>query len=117
MKAKTPMTSSYLRKFSGTPKLEPDDLQFYQELVGMLIWATELGRVDILHAVSLLYQYQAYPREGHLEQVLQILVEKYLGAMLFAQNIYNIYIYIMKCIILNNCSDYTVFYWLLFPQK
>jgi hypothetical protein len=38
----------------------------------MLRWATELGRVDILHEVSILSQYQASPREGHREQVMHI---------------------------------------------
>jgi hypothetical protein len=38
----------------------------------MLRWATELGRVDILLEVSLLSQYQASPREGHLEQIMHI---------------------------------------------
>ena len=36
----------------------------------MLRWATELGRVDILHEVALLSQYQVSPREGYLEQLL-----------------------------------------------
>ena len=38
----------------------------------MLRWATELGQVDVLHEVSLLSQYQAAPRQGHLEQALHI---------------------------------------------
>jgi hypothetical protein len=38
----------------------------------MLRWATELGRVDILFEVSILSQYQASPREGHLGQVMHI---------------------------------------------
>jgi hypothetical protein len=46
--------------------------QYFQELIGMLRWATEIGRVDILHEISILSQYQASPREGHLEQVLHI---------------------------------------------
>ena len=41
-------------------------------MIGMLRWATELGRVDVLHEVSLLSQYQASPRQGHLEQALHI---------------------------------------------
>ena len=41
-------------------------------MIGMLRWATELGRVDILHEISLLSQYQASPREGHMEQILHI---------------------------------------------
>jgi len=38
----------------------------------MLRWATELGRVDISHEVALLSQYQAFPREGYLKQLLNI---------------------------------------------
>ena len=38
----------------------------------MLRWATELGRVDVIHEISLLSQYQASPRQGHIEQVLHI---------------------------------------------
>ena len=41
-------------------------------MIGMLRWATELVRVDVLHEVSLLSQYQASPRQGHIEQVLHI---------------------------------------------
>ena len=45
---------------------------FYQELIGILRWATELGRADILHEVSILSQYQASPREGHLNELMHI---------------------------------------------
>ena len=38
----------------------------------MLRWAIELGRVDIYHEVSILSQFQASPREGHLEEALHI---------------------------------------------
>jgi hypothetical protein len=38
----------------------------------MLQWATELGRVEILHEVLILSQYQASPREGHMEQIMHI---------------------------------------------
>ena len=41
-------------------------------MMGMLRWATELGKVDVLHELSLLSQYQASPRQGHLEQALHI---------------------------------------------
>ena len=44
----------------------------FRELIGMLRWATELGRVDILTEVSVLSQHQAIPRQGHLEEVLHI---------------------------------------------
>ena len=71
-RVQTPMVSSYLPELDETPELEKDDIQYYQELIGVLRWATELGRVDILLEVSLLSQYQAAPWEGHLEQLLHI---------------------------------------------
>lgn len=71
-KPKTPMSQSYSPELDCSPELDDDDLQYFQELIGMLRWATELGRVDVLHETSLLSQYLASPREGHLEQALQI---------------------------------------------
>ena len=41
-------------------------------MIGILRWATELGRKYILHEVSILSQYQAAPREGHMEEILHI---------------------------------------------
>jgi hypothetical protein len=67
-----PMSTSYAPELDDSPELNQDDLTYYQELIGVLRWATELGRVDILHEVSLLSQYQACPRVGHMEQVMRI---------------------------------------------
>ena len=69
----TPMSLSYYPELDKSPELESDDVTLYQEIIGMLRWATELGRVDIMHEVALLSQYQALPREKHLEQVLRII--------------------------------------------
>jgi hypothetical protein len=44
----------------------------YQELIGILRWAVELGRVDILLATSLMSTYMAMPREGHLQQLYRM---------------------------------------------
>ena len=41
-------------------------------MIGILRWAIELGRADILLEVSLLSQFQASPRQGHLEQAYHI---------------------------------------------
>ena len=38
----------------------------------MLRWANELGRIYILHKLSILSQYQAAPREGHIKEILHI---------------------------------------------
>ena len=37
-----------------------------------LRWICELGRVDVLHEVSIISQYLVQPRNGHLEQCLNI---------------------------------------------
>jgi hypothetical protein len=70
--AKTPMQSSFVPELDQTPELNPDDITLYQEMIGMLRWATELGRVDILHEIAILSQYQSSPREGHMEQLLRV---------------------------------------------
>ena len=71
-KVDTPMSNYYTPELDVTKELGSDDVTFYQELIGVLRWATEIGRVDILLEVSLLSQYSASPREGHLEQLLCI---------------------------------------------
>ncbi len=68
----TPMNNTYVPEMDVTHELSAEDMTFYQELIGVLRWATEIGRVDILLEVALLSQYQANPREGHLEQLLHI---------------------------------------------
>ena len=47
-------------------------MNYYQNLIGILRWAMELGRIDIYLEVSLLSAYNAQPRQGHLEQVFHI---------------------------------------------
>ncbi|CAJ1955423.1 unnamed protein product [Cylindrotheca closterium] len=71
-KAVTPMNSDYTPELDDSSELNAHDHTYFQELIGVLRWATEIRRVDILLKVSLLSQYQAGPREGHMEQLLQI---------------------------------------------
>ena len=71
-RANTPMMASFVPELDSSNELGAEDLQFYQEMIGMLRWATELGRVDILIEVSLLSQYQASAREGHMREALRI---------------------------------------------
>lgn len=71
-KAPTPMASNYQPETDGSPELNSDDVTTFQELIGILRWAIEIGRVDILTEVSMLSSYQASPRHGHLEQVYHI---------------------------------------------
>ena len=66
------MSSDYTHELYSTTELELDGITIYQELIGELRWAIEIGRVDIGHEVSVLSSYQAAPRDGHLQQILHI---------------------------------------------
>jgi hypothetical protein len=68
----TPLKHGYKPELDCTGELKADGLQWYQELIGSLRWAVEIGRVDILLETSNMSTYLALPREGHLEQVLHI---------------------------------------------
>ena len=71
-KCNTPIEGGYRPETDATEELKADGLQFYQELIGVLRWAVEIGRVDILLEVSLMSSHLALPRIGHLEQVIHI---------------------------------------------
>jgi hypothetical protein len=71
-KCLTPFSCTYEPWLEASAELKADGLQYYQELIGVLRWAVEIGRLDILLEVSLLSTYLAVPREGHLEQALHI---------------------------------------------
>ena len=49
-----------------------EGLQRYQELISILRWAVELGRVDILLETALMSTHPALPRRRHLEQLYHI---------------------------------------------
>ena len=70
--AATPMTKSFLPELDETEELGPGGIQFYQEMIGMLGWATELGITDILQELSILSQYQPAPREGHMGYIVHV---------------------------------------------
>ena len=72
-KCYTPLQNGYKPELDYTAELKADGLQWYQEMVGQLRWAIELGRCDLLLEVSHMSRYLASPREGHLEQVLHIM--------------------------------------------
>jgi hypothetical protein len=67
-----PFRTDYKPELDVTAELKLDGHRYYQELIGVLRWAVELGRLDILLETSLLSAYLASPREGHLEAVFHI---------------------------------------------
>jgi hypothetical protein len=56
------------------PELDVSDelSSHYLQLIGIVRWAIELGRIDIFHEVSLLSQYQVNPRVGHLDVMYHV---------------------------------------------
>ncbi len=68
----TPMTTGYRPELDYSPFLNDSAATYYMELIGILRWAVELGRIDIIVAVSLLSSYTMQPRAGHLDQVFHV---------------------------------------------
>ena len=71
-RAPTPLRQGYRPELDVTPELNAKEANYYQSLIGILGWAVELGRIDIITEVSELSSYLAMPREGHLESALHI---------------------------------------------
>jgi hypothetical protein len=71
-KVTTPMSAGYRPELDQSAELDPRRASYFQGVIGVLRWACELGRVDILVPVSMLSRYLANPREGHLQQVFHI---------------------------------------------
>ena len=60
-KVKMPFPSGYKPELDMTDELDDDKASRFQQLIGVLHWAIELSRVDILYEVSVLLQYLAMP--------------------------------------------------------
>ena len=67
-----PYPSSYRPEIDVTGLLSDILINRYQQLIGMLRWSVELGRVDIQTEISCLSQHLCAPREGHLKAVYQV---------------------------------------------
>jgi hypothetical protein len=72
-KADRPTPLGYRPEVDVSPELNDEMANGYQQLIGILRWACELGRVDILFEVSSLALHSAMPREGHLEVVYHVI--------------------------------------------
>ena len=71
-KITTTLSSGYLPECDGSRELNHEEQNYYQGVIGVLRWICELGRLDIIVAVSLMSRYLAQARYGHLEQVHHI---------------------------------------------
>ena len=62
-----PLPTNYKPELDTTDECSEEHASRFRQIIGILRWAIELGRFDILIEVSLMSQYQAAPRQGHLE--------------------------------------------------
>ena len=66
----------YHLELDTSVKCTKEQVTLYQNVIGILRWVVELGRIDIAFEVSLLSLYQVQPQTGHLIQALHVV--KYL---------------------------------------
>ena len=67
-----PLPTNYEPELDSSSECDEEAASRFRQLIGILRWACELGRLDIQLEVSLMSQYQASPREGHLEALYLI---------------------------------------------
>ena len=70
--ARNPSPTGYKPEIDVTDELDQTLASRFMQLIGILRWAVEIGRIDIYLETSLLSQYQANPRFGHLEAAYHI---------------------------------------------
>ena len=63
---------NYRPELDVSPFCNHEQHTIFQNLIGMLRWIVELGRIDVNLETSLLSSYLASPRIGHLHQALHI---------------------------------------------
>jgi len=74
LKSKAPsvLPTGYRPELDVSKELTPDLANLYQQHIGILRWAVELGRIDIATEASMLASFSACPREGHLDAVFHM---------------------------------------------
>ena len=66
-KCVTPLLINYAPWKEDLTDLMADGVQRYQKLIGQIIWAIDIVRLDILLEASLLLSYFVMPQVGHLD--------------------------------------------------
>ncbi|KAL7527756.1 hypothetical protein ACHAWF_002296, partial [Thalassiosira exigua] len=66
---RNPILSGYKPELDTTEECDPEHHSRFQQLIGILRWAVELGRIGIHIEVAIMSQYSVTPRVGHLEAV------------------------------------------------
>lgn len=71
-KAETVMPSGYRPELDASAYCGPELAHYYQQQIGVLRWAVELGRINICTEVSMLAAFTVAPRIGHFNAMLHI---------------------------------------------
>jgi hypothetical protein len=71
-KVPTPLSSGYRPELDVSPLLKDEEANYYQQLIGVLRWAVELGRIDIAFPIAIMSKYLVQPREGHLNELFHL---------------------------------------------
>ena len=71
-KVTSALPSSYKPELDASDYLDDESSTLYMQLIGILRWLVELGRIDIYVEVSLMSSYNCMPRVTHLHAVLHI---------------------------------------------
>ena len=72
-KVSTPLLKNYNPEVDGIPDLDEREADLYQLLMGILRVMVVMGRLGICMEVSAMSSFVAIPREGHLQQLLNLL--------------------------------------------
>eukprot|EP00978_Attheya_sp_CCMP212_P044366 scaffold308232_cov43-Attheya_sp.AAC.1 len=67
-----PTLPGYRPELDVSAELGPENANYYQNLIGVLRWAVELGHIGIHVEVALLSSHLAMPRKGHLDKVFHV---------------------------------------------
>jgi hypothetical protein len=64
--------SGYRTELDVSKLCDNDESEYYQQQIGVLRWAVELGRIDITVEVSMLAANTAVPQKSHLQALLHL---------------------------------------------
>jgi hypothetical protein len=71
-KVPTPLSNGYRPELDVSPLLGDEEANYYQQLIGVLRWAFELGRIDIAFCTAIMSKYLVQPRRGHLDELFHV---------------------------------------------
>ena len=71
-KVMTPLEPDCHPEVDTSPLLDDDHANYYQSMIGILLWASKMGRIDVTQEVGLMARFGALPREGHFDAVVRM---------------------------------------------